>query len=365
MATPRPQPGILDIAPYKPGAAKADGAAVAVKLSANENCLGPSPDAIEAVRRAAADLHVYPEPTSAALRAALGEAVNYDPALIVCGAGSDELITLLLRAYVGVGDNVVQNRHGFLMYSLAAQAAGAETRHAPETHLRADVDALLEAVNERTRIVFLANPNNPTGTYVSAAETRRLREALHEDVLLVLDAAYAEYVDEPDYDDGLSLVRDYDNVVMLRTFSKIHALASLRLGWCACPEAVADVLNRVRGPFNVSGVAQAAGVAAIADTGHMARSRRHNAQWRAWLHQQLGGLGLEVTPSATNFVLAHFSHHGLSAAAADAALKANGLIVRGMREYGLPDALRITVGAEEANRRVVATLADAMDAARA
>ncbi|MEL7027896.1 MAG: histidinol-phosphate transaminase [Pseudomonadota bacterium] len=364
MGSPTPQPGVLEIAPYKPGRAKLETGLEAVKLSANENCLGPSPKAAEAARRAAGALHVYPEPSAAALREALAEAYDLDAARIVCGAGSDELIALLVNAYVGQGDNVVQSRHGFLMYAIAAQAAGAEARFAPEKGLRADVDALLAQVSPDTRILFLANPNNPTGSYLGTSDIRRLREALREDVLLVLDAAYAEYVDAPDYEPGAALVDEYDNVVMLRTFSKIYALASLRLGWAYCSAEVADVLNRVRGPFNVNGVAQAAGVAALRDKAHTMKSVRHNASWRAWLAQQLGGLGLEVSPSVANFVLVHFSGEGLTAAAAEAALRENGLLVRGVDEYGLPDALRITVGAEEANRRVVATLADALDAVR-
>ncbi len=355
--SPRPRPGILDVQPYVGGESRAPGGKKPVRLASNENPLGPSPKAIAAYEAEGPDLHRYPDGASAELRAALGTLHDLDPTQIVCGAGSDELIGMLVRAYAGPGDEVLYSAHGFLMYGIAAKSAGATPVTAREANLTADVDALLAKVTERTRLLFLANPNNPTGTYLPADVLQRLHAGLPPEVLMVIDAAYAEYVTAPDYEDGRALVAAQDNVVMTRTFSKIYGLAALRLGWAYCPPAVADVLNRVRAPFNVTRTAQVAGLAAVADQDHVARSRDHNETWRQWLMDNLGGLGLEITPSLGNFLLIQFSDvPGRTAPDALAALKEEGVLLRGMAAYGLPDCLRMTVGTEAENRAAVDAL---------
>ena len=357
MTSPSPRPGIMDIAPYVGGSHKVEGVDRVIVLSANENPLGPSPKAKEAYAAMADELHRYPEGGAVALRQAIGKRFRLDPDRIVCGAGSDELISLLIKAYAGPGDEVLYSQYGFLMYAISAKAAGATPVTAPEKNLTADVDALLAHVTENTRMLFLANPNNPTGTCLSSMELRRLRDNLRDDVLLVIDAAYAEYVGEADYNAGEELAGSCDNVVMLRTFSKIFGLASQRLGWAYGPAAIIDVLNRVRGPFNITASAQAAGIAAVEDIEHVEASRAHNDRWMAWLTQQLGGLGVEVPPSAGNFILARFSDKA-RADAAYAHLMSRGIIARLMGGYGLPESIRITVGLEDENRALVDALAE-------
>lgn len=357
MASPRPRPGILDIAAYVPGGSKAPGAKTVYKLSSNESALGASPQAIAAYAQCAGGLHLYPDGTAVSLREAIGKTHGLDPNRIVCGAGSDELLQLLTRAYAGPDDVVVQSQYGFLVYAIAAKSVGATPRFAPEKNLAVDVDAMLQAVDQRVRIVFVANPNNPTGTYIAANEMRRLHEGLPRDVLLVIDAAYAEYMEAADYDDGARLVEDFDNVVMTRTFSKIYGLAGLRLGWAYCPPAVADVLNRVRGPFNVTAPALVAGEAALADQAFVARNREHNRNERAFVSQQLARLGVSYTPSVGNFILAHFPPGaGRRASDVHAALKKEGVIVREVGAYGLGDHLRISIGPADANRRFIEAL---------
>ncbi len=341
------RPGIMDIAPYIGGEAHVQGVNRIHRLASNENPLGASPKAIAAYEALSGELHRYPDGSASELRHAIAEVEGLDPARIVCGAGSDELISLLVRAYAGPGDEVLYSAHGFLMYSIAARSAGATPVTAPEADLRADIDAFLVRVTPATRILFLANPNNPTGSYLSAAALAELRRRLPEDVLLVIDAAYAEYAEAEDYSDGAGLVAAHDNVVMLRTFSKIHGLAALRLGWGYCPGEVADVLHRLRGPFNVSAPALAAGVAAIRDAGHLETSRRHNKQWLNWFAEEAKAMGLLVAPSLGNFLLVRFPDAAKSAEAALEALRARGVLVRGMGGYGLPDSLRITIGLEE------------------
>jgi len=357
MANLRPRPGILEIEPYVGGKSELAGAARVIKLSANESALGPSPQAVAALQEAALASHRYPDGEAARLRAALGRRFQLDPARIVCGAGSDELIQLLLRAYAGPGDEVVYSAHGFLMYKLGALGVGAVPVAAPERRLRADVDALLAHVGSRTRMLFVANPNNPTGSYLPADELARLHRGLPEDVLLVVDAAYAEYVRSNDYSAGIELVDRADNVVMTRTFSKLFGLAALRLGWLYGPPAVVDVVNRLRGPFNVGTPAQVAGVAALEDLDHQERSRAHNDRWLPWLAGALADLGLRVHPSIANFVLVEFEREGQStASAASAWLEREGIIARPMGAYGLPHCLRLSIGLEDENRAVVASL---------
>jgi len=358
---PQPRPGVLAIDPYVPGKSSAPGVAKVYKLSSNETPLGPSPHAVQAYRGVATHLEDYPDGAATALREAIGHAFGLDPARIVCGFGSDDLLTLLARVYLADGDEAIHTAHGFLIYPIATLSTGAKPVVAPETDYTADVDAILAAVTEHTRIVFIANPNNPTGTYLPFDEIKRLHRGLPPRVLLVLDAAYAEYVRRNDYEAGIELVATSENVVMCRTFSKVHGLAAVRLGWMYAPALVVDAVNRIRGPFNVNAPASAAGIAAIQDTGHVERSVAHNEKWLAWLTAEIGKLGLEVTPSVANFILIHFPHaKGKTAAEADKVLTARGLILRQVGAYGLPHALRMSVGTEEANRLVVATLAEFM-----
>lgn len=361
MTGPRPRPGVLDISPYVGGESGVPGAKDVIRLASNESALGASPKARAAYESVAAELHRYPDGASLALRQAIGRIHGFDPARIVCGAGSDEILSLLGQIYAGPGDEIVYSEYGFLMFKILALAVGAKPVAAPETGYRADIDAILAAVNEHTRIVILANPNNPTGTYLNAGEMQRLRAGLRGDIVLVIDAAYAEYVDAGDYAPGVELVDAGENVVMTRTFSKIYGLAALRLGWCYAPSSIADLLNRVRGPFNVTAAAQAAGEAAVNDADFIEDSQRHNSQWRGWLSDGLAGLGLTVTPSIANFVLVHFKDAGQSAAAAEF-LKGRNILLRGMGGYGLPQCLRIGVGLEEENRLVIETLGEFLKA---
>jgi len=358
MQRPQPRPGVLAIDPYVPGKSAAPGVASVFKLSSNETPLGPSPQAIAAYRAVADHLQDYPDGAATPLREAIGRAFGLDPGRIVCGAGSDDLLNLLADAYLQDGDEAIHTTHGFLVYPIATLGSGAQPVAAAEKNYTADVDAILAAVSARTKIVFLANPNNPTGTYIGFDEVKRLHRALPAHVLLVLDAAYAEYVRRNDYESGIELVATSDNVVMCRTFSKIYGLAALRLGWMYGPAHVVDAVNRIRGPFNVNAAAMAAGVAAVADAAHIEAARAHNEKWLAWLSAEIRKLGLEVTPSVANFVLIHFpKQKGRTAVDADAFLTGRGLILRRVAAYHLPDALRMTVGTEEANRLVVEALA--------
>jgi histidinol-phosphate aminotransferase len=356
---PQPRPGVLDIDPYVPGRSSAPGVARVFKLSSNETPLGPSPQAIAAYRAVADHLQDYPDGSATALREAIGRTFGLDPNRIICGAGSDDLLNLLADAYLLDGDEAIHTTHAFLVYPIATLGSGAKPIVAPEKDYTADVDAILARVSARTKMVFLANPNNPTGTYVPFDEVKRLHKALPPDVLLVLDAAYAEYARRNDYEAGIELVATTENVVMCRTFSKIYGLAALRLGWLYGPAHVVAAVNRIRGPFNVNSAAIAAGVAALADSAHVEAARAHNDKWLDWLTQQIRGLGLEVTPSIANFVLIHFpAAKGRTAEDADAFLTERGLILRRVKAYHLPNALRMTVGSEEANRLVVEALAE-------
>lgn len=356
---PVPRPGILAIEAYVPGKSGAPGAHPVHKLSSNETPLGPSPKALAALTEAASKLALYPDGTAAHLRSAIAARYGLDPARIVCGAGSDELLSFLAYAFMGPGTEGIYTEHGFLVYRIAILAAGGTPVVVPERELRADVDALLAAVTARTRIVYLANPNNPTGTYLSVQEIRRLHAGLPAHVLLVLDGAYAEYVGADDYSAGLDLVLDSENVVMTRTFSKIHGLATLRIGWMVGPPDVVDAVNRIRGPFNISGIGIAAGAAAIADEAHVAAAVAHNDTWLARMTERVAALGLTVTPSVANFILVHFPQSpGRTAAEADAHLTARGVIVRRVSAYGLPDSLRVTIGTEAANEAFLAALTE-------
>ena len=355
---PIPRAGVLDIPAYVPGRSKATGGTRIYKLSSNETPLGASPRAIEAYRAAADKLELYPEDTAPSLRAAIGRVMGLSPERLVCGTGSDEMLNLLAHAYVGPGDEGIYCEHGFLVYPIAITAAGGTPVKVPEKNLVADVDAILAAVTARTKIVFLANPNNPTGTYLPFDEVKRLASGLPRHVVLVLDAAYAEYVRRNDYEAGIELVSSSDNVVMTRTFSKIYGLAGVRLGWLYGPDHIVDALNRIRGPFNVSAPAIAAGIAAIEDRDFTRAAADHNEVWLPKVSEALTALGLTVTPSVGNFVLVHFPDAaGKRAPDADAFLLDRGVVVRRMEAYGFPDALRVTIGSAEANEALIAALA--------
>lgn len=355
----KPKPGVLDIEPYVGGRGQIPGVPEPVKLSSNESALGPSPAAVAAFERASQSLSLYPEGSAQILREAVGEIHGLNPERIVCGNGSDELLSLLAHCYLRPGDEVLFSRHAFLVYRIATLANSATPVEVPEPDLRVDVEGMLARVTPRTRLVYIANPNNPTGSYLTPSEMRKLHAGLPPSALFVIDAAYAEYVRRNDYESGIEMVSQFENVVMTRTFSKIYGLAGLRVGWAFCPAAIADVLNRVRGPFNVNVPAQLAAVAALRDRAHVEKSIAHNEKWKGWLTTEIRKLGLRVDDSVGNFVLIHFEPAGgRSATEADAFLSARGLILRGVANYGLPDCLRLTIGVEYANRRVVAALAE-------
>ena len=357
---PEPKPGILDIQAYVPGKSGAK-TGKTYKLSSNESPMGPSPMAVAAYQDAVGqNLALYPDPSATKLRAAISKRYGLDAAHIVCGGtGSDELLQMLAHAYLGVGDEAIYSQFGFLVYPIAIATNGATAVVAPEKNYVADVGEILSRVTPATKMVFLANPNNPTGTYLSYAEVKRLHAGLPSTVLLVLDAAYAEYVLANDYDAGVELVETNTNVVMTRTFSKIFGLAGVRIGWAYCPAHIADVLNRIRGPFNVSTPAIAAGTAAMEDVAFIEQAIAHNSKWLEWVTAEVRKLGLAVTPSVGNFVLIHFAS-AEKAVSADAHLMARGIIVRRVDSYGLPKALRVSIGSEEANHAFMSALTEFM-----
>ncbi len=349
-----PQPGIMQIDLYQSGKATVDGVSDVVKLSSNENPFGPSEAAQEAFARAAHELHRYPSTDHAELRQAIAEVHNLDPERIICGAGSDEIIAFLCQAFAGVGDEVLFTEHGFSMYRISALAAGATPVEAKERERVTDVDALLAACTDKTRLVFVANPNNPTGTMIGGNEIARLADGLPPKALLVLDGAYAEYVEG--FDGGAGLVDARDNVVMTRTFSKIYGLGGLRIGWGYGPKPLIDILNRVRGPFNLSQAQIAAAIAAVKDQDYVTKCRVENTRLRAWLAEALAELGVPSDTSTANFILARFASEE-EAVACDAYLKSQGIIVRLVKGYKLPNCLRITVGDESSCRRVAHAVA--------
>ena len=362
-ARPLPKPGIMDIHAYVPGKAQAPGIAEPIKLSANENPLGSSDQAHAAYASAERNLHVYPDPRASLVRAAIAERYRLEPERLIFGCGSDEVFQLLNTCFLEPGDNMVQGQYGFAAFAIGAHAVQAEVRRAAEPDFRIDVDELLACVDDRTRLVFLANPGNPTGTWIPFSEVRRLHDALPPSVVLVLDGAYGEFALDPGFDDGLDLARTASNVVVTHTFSKLHGLAALRIGWGYAPLEIAQAVDRIRLPFNTSIPAQRAAVAALADIAFQQASLDLVGTWRPWLTQQLGGLGLDVIgPSAANFVLVGFPKRpGKTAAEADAFLTRRGLLVRGVGNYGLPDHIRITIGLEAHNRALIDALADFMN----
>ena len=344
-----PQPGILDIELYQGGASHVDGVSNVLKLSSNENPYGPSDKAKEAYARAVHELHRYPSTDHAGLRGALGEVWGVDPERVICGVGSDELLHLMAQAYAGPGDEVIHTEHGFAIYRIVTLGAGATPVEVPERERVIDVDAILAACTERTKLVYIANPANPTATMIGLAEITRLAEGLPPQAILVLDGAYAEFAEG--YDGGKALVEARENVVMTRTLSKIYGLGGLRIGWAYAPRAIIDVLNRLRGPFNLSGAALATAEAAIRDMPYLQRCRTENARWRDWLSHALAEIGVPSDTSSANFILARFASEA-EALACNAHLLSQGIIVRHPKSYGFPHCLRITVGDEAACRRV-------------
>jgi len=364
--TPTPKPGILEVSLYVGGRAAVPGVAKVFKLSANESPIGPSPKAIQALHAAARDLELYPDGSTRQLREAIGEVHGLNPDRIVAGGeGSGPLLTMLANAYLQPGDEAIISRHAFLVYEIVTRANSAVPVMVPEKTtnrgIKVDVDAMLAAVSAKTRMVYIANPNNPTGSMLNREEMARLHAGLPQNVLLVIDAAYAEYVTAKDYEAGIELVARHDNVVMTRTFSKLYGLAGLRLGWVYAPPAICDVLNRIRGPFNTSSLQQPAGAAAVRDRDHFWKAVEHNNTWLPWITAEIRKTGLRVDDSVANFVLIHFPAEGeKTAAKADAFLSQNGIILRGVASYGLPNCLRMTVGTEEANRLAVKLISDFM-----
>jgi len=351
----------MDIATYVPGKDTVQGVEKVYKLSSNETPFGPSEHVAKAIEDTLGQLEIYPDGSALALREAIAQAHGLNAANIMCGNGSDELLTLLCQTYLSSGDEAIYSEHGFLVYKIQILASGATPVVAPETNLTVDVDQMLSLVTDKTKMVFIANPNNPTGTYLPIDELRRLHSALPKHVILVLDAAYAEYVRKNDYEAGIELVSSNENVVMTRTFSKIYGLAGLRLGWLYGPEHVLDALNRVRGPFNVNAIAIAAGVAAIKDKAHIETSVEHNQIWLEKLSTEFEQLGLEVTPSVGNFLLITFpTDENKNADAANEYLLSKGFVLRKVGSYGLPKSLRMTVGTEEANMGVLNALKEFM-----
>lgn len=341
--------GVQDIETYVAGKSEIPGRTDVLKLSSNENPYGTSPSAAEAYSASAAALSRYPSSDHAELRAAIEEAHGLERERIVCGAGSDEILALLCKAFAGPGTEVIHTEHGFLMYRILAKSSGAVPVEVPEIRRKADAGTILKAATDRTRLVFLANPSNPTGAMLDSGELARLASGLPDEAMLVLDGAYAEYVDG--FDGGAELVRQSRNVFMTRTFSKIYGLASLRVGYGYGSPRVVDALNRLRSPFNVAGPAAAAAAAAARDRDFVRRCRIENAKWRAWLAERLDRCGVPSDPSHANFVLARFSDPE-EAGACDSHLSGNGIIVRRMEQYKLPNCLRITIGDGAACRAV-------------
>lgn len=364
---PHPRPALARLQPYVPGKAKT-GATDVIKLSSNESALGPSPAAMAAYRAETARLERYPDGAASDLRAAIGEVHGLDPARLIIGAGSDEIISMTIRAYAGPGDSIIQSAHGFSYYHIAAGAAEVETLFVPETGLTADVTALGLAATAETKVLFLANPNNPTGTFLAAGEVRRLRQTLPSHVILVLDGAYAEYMDDNDYADGRDMVDEAiktgaDNVIMMRTFSKIYGLGGLRVGWAYAPPSVIDILGRIRPPFNVAAPALAAAAAAIRDKQFVRQNREHNAKERDRLTRMISAFGYRVTPSAGNFLL--FTPQTDSretdlekAQALLAGLERRGVLIRSAASSGLPGHLRVSIGPVTDNDAFLGALAD-------
>lgn len=362
MTGPEPRPWIKELDVYVGGKSHTDGIQKTVKLSSNESALGPSPKAQKAYLDEVSRLHRYPDANYHDLREALAEKHNIETSQIVCGIGSDEILKLACRAYLAPGDEVIFSRHSFMMYPIAAATFGGVAVEVEDTDYTTNVDHILAAITERTRIIFIANPNNPTGTYLAYGEVERLWRNIPDHILLVLDAAYAEFIDKEDFKAGIDLVRRSQNVLMTRTFSKLYGLAALRLGWgYACPE-IAATLDRIRDPFNVPSATQMAGAAAIRDEEFESKARAHNTKGLTYLRKELLALGLDPIPSVANFILIRFpGDDGKTAESANIFLLKKGYILRWLPKQGLGDCLRLTVGTEDENRQVVQLLKEFLE----
>jgi histidinol-phosphate aminotransferase len=346
---------ILEIEPYKPGKSSIGDGRKTIKLSSNENALGTSQKAIVAYKEHIDKICHYADGGCNNLREAIANKYQINASQIVCGAGSDEIIALLAHSFCDIGDEVLCSEYGFLMYFISAKRVGALPIKAKETNLVANVDNFLAKISNKTKIIFIANPNNPTGSYLNKIETERLIKNTPSNILIVLDFAYCEFVDYDDYPDAIRLVNEYKNVIMIRTFSKIYGLASLRLGWSYSSMYVADVLNRARGPFNISGAAQASGIAAINDDEFIQQSKFHNIKWLKILATQFDIIGIKHYPSCANFILLDFITTE-KCQKINQFLLNNGIILREMSAYNLPNCLRITIGKEAENLQVIKLL---------
>ena len=365
MTSPQPKPWIMGIAPYIPGRSTTDDGRTVVKLSSNENPLGTPEAARRAFMQAATSLERYPDASGSIVREALAAKHGLDPARIIYGNGSDEVLHLAAGAFAGPGDEVIFVHYGFSVYPIAARRVGATPVVAADKDYATDVDAILASVTERTRIVFVANPNNPTGTYVGAADIARLHAGLPTDVLLVLDHAYAEYLDGELDDGGMALAASAANVLVTRTFSKMYGLAAERIGWGYAAAPIVAAMHRIRLPFSMTVAGQHAAVAALGDTAFVERARAHNAQWRRWFADEIGKLGnagLRAIPSQANFVLVVFEG-ALTAEVAYKGLMDAGFLVRWLPGQGLPQGLRITIGTADETQGVLAALRALVDAA--
>ena len=365
MTAPKPKDWIMGIAPYVPGKASSDDGKKLVKLSANENPLGCSPAAGEALNKASTSVDRYPDPGSTKLREAIAAKYDLDPARIICGTGSDDVLHLAANAFSGPGDEIIYVRYGFAVYDIAARRYGGSPVIADDADYGTDVDAILTKVNDKTRVVFIANPNNPTGTFSTREEITRLQAELPEDVLLVLDGAYAEYLEAGEDDGALELAKSLSNVLVTRTFSKIHGLAAERIGWGYAAEDIIGAMNRIRLPFNVTTAGQEAALAALASDDFVTSSRTHNARWRQWLSDEmtaLGNHGLRVIPSHTNFLLVLFEGK-VTAEQANGALMEKGYAVRWLPGQGLVNGLRMTIGTEEETKGLANAMREILEAA--
>jgi histidinol-phosphate aminotransferase len=365
MNAPAPKPWIMDIAPYVPGRSTTEDGRQVAKLSSNENPLGTSPSARAAFGVAAQSLERYPDAGAALLREAIAARYGLDPARVIYGTGSDEILHMAAGAYAGPGDEVIQVRYGFAVYEIATKRVGATLVTAPDKDYATDTDAILACVTDKTRIIFLANPNNPTGTYESRSEIARLHASLPGHVMLVIDQAYAEYLEPDEADGGLELAMTAANVIVTRTFSKIYGLAAERIGWGYGSADAADAMHRIRAPFNVTTGGQAAAISALADTAFVDLSRAHNAKWRSWLADEItkmGNAGLRAVPSKANFLLVLFEG-AVTAETAYKALMDQGYLVRWLPGQGLGHGLRISIGTEQETRGVAAALRQIVEVA--
>lgn len=344
-----PHSYLSEIENYKPGKAKVGGKNKVVKLSSNENALGSSPKAIDAYTSHIKDVFRYADGGCSELREAIAKKNKIDAERIVCGAGSDEILAFLTTAFAGIGDEVIYSEHGFLMYPISAKRVGATAIKVKEKNLKTDIDAILAAITDKTKIVFIANPNNPTGSYLNEEEVKKLIKNTPKNILIVLDHAYEEFAMENNYPDAIKLVDENSNVVVTRTFSKIYGLASLRIGWCYSSSEIAEILNKVRGPFNVGGPAQFAAKAALEDEEFFQKSIAHNKKWLEIFFTEFAKIDkITAHPSIANFILLDFGNIE-TCQKANSALLEEGIILREMQAYNLPNCLRMTIGTPEEN----------------